>query len=45
LTKHLVELHGGRLTIESELNEGTTVTFTLPIERIVAAPERALVAS
>jgi len=30
LTKHLVELHGGALGIESRLNEGTTVTFTLP---------------
>jgi signal transduction histidine kinase len=29
--KGLVELHGGELTIESQLGEGTTVAFTLPI--------------
>jgi signal transduction histidine kinase len=36
LTKHLVELHGGALTLESEVNVGTTVTITLPSQRIVA---------
>jgi len=36
LTKHLVELHGGALTLESEMNVGTTVTITLPSQRIVA---------
>ena len=30
LTKHLVELHGGALKVESALNLGTTVTFTIP---------------
>ena len=30
LTKILVELHGGRLEIESELNVGTTMTVILP---------------
>jgi signal transduction histidine kinase len=45
LTKHLVELHGGWLTIESQLDRGTTVTCILPSERIVYAkthpePER-----
>jgi signal transduction histidine kinase len=29
----LVELHGGRLSIESQKGAGTTVTFTLPRER------------
>jgi PAS domain S-box-containing protein len=33
----LVELHGGRLTIESEKGVGTTVTFSLPRERALAA--------
>ena len=31
IVKHLVEAHGGNLTIESQLNQGTTVRFTLPI--------------
>jgi PAS domain S-box-containing protein len=35
LTKYLVELHGGSLTIESKPNLGTTVTCILPKERIV----------
>jgi PAS domain S-box-containing protein len=30
LTKHLVELHGGSLAIESELGKGTVVTVRLP---------------
>lgn len=31
IVKHLVKAHGGELTIESQLNHGTTVRFTLPI--------------
>jgi len=31
LTKHFIELHGGDVLIESELNVGTSVTVTLPI--------------
>jgi two-component system cell cycle sensor histidine kinase PleC len=31
VTKSLVELHGGRLKIESQLGFGTTVTVTLPL--------------
>ncbi|QYF88354.1 ATP-binding protein [Brevundimonas sp. PAMC22021] len=33
LTKALVELHGGALTIESELGAGATVSFELPVRR------------
>jgi signal transduction histidine kinase len=38
LAKHLAELHGAAFTIESKLNAGTTVTFVLPKERILATP-------
>ena len=33
LTKSLIELHGGTLTLESEPGRGTTVSFDLPIRR------------
>ena len=36
LAKQLAELHGGTLTIDSEVDAGTTVTILLPEERIVA---------
>lgn len=35
LSKRLVELHGGMLSIESEIDKGTTVTVTFPPERTV----------
>ncbi|MDH3473006.1 MAG: PAS domain S-box protein [Rhodospirillales bacterium] len=34
LSKALVELHGGSLTLESELGAGTTVTLRFPPERV-----------
>jgi len=45
LAKHLVELHGGMLIIESKVNVGTTVTATLPLERIVDQPRRTVAAA
>jgi two-component system cell cycle sensor histidine kinase PleC len=33
LTKSLVELHGGALSMESEPGDGTTVSFVLPVQR------------
>ena len=33
LTKSLIELHGGTLTLDSEPGRGTTVSFDLPIRR------------
>jgi signal transduction histidine kinase len=35
LTKHLVELHGGTLRLDSRLGVGTTVTVTFPGNRII----------
>jgi signal transduction histidine kinase len=41
LAKQLIELHGGQLGIESTPGIGTTVTVTLPMDRItVDRPEQ-----
>jgi signal transduction histidine kinase len=40
LIKHMVELHGGSVDIQSEVGAGTTVTVRLPAERVVQAPPR-----
>jgi signal transduction histidine kinase len=36
LARRIVELHGGKLRLESELGKGTTLTFTLPEHRLGA---------
>ena len=36
LAKKLVELHGGKFTLGSELGVGTTVSFSLPPERNIS---------
>jgi signal transduction histidine kinase len=37
IAKQLMELHGGALTIESTVGAGTTVTISLPAERVIHA--------
>ncbi|HEY0837524.1 MAG TPA: PAS domain S-box protein [Azospirillum sp.] len=39
LTKRLVDLHGGRLSIDSTPGRGTTVTVHLPAERVMSVEE------
>lgn len=40
LTKSLAELHGGSMSLESALGEGTTVTLQLPAWRFAVASQR-----
>lgn len=42
LVKTLVELHAGRVRIESVLGQGTSVFVTLPVTRVIEAPQTRL---
>jgi signal transduction histidine kinase len=39
LARDLVELHGGRLTLESTPNAGTTATVSFPASRLASPPD------
>jgi signal transduction histidine kinase len=41
IVKSLIELHKGAIAMESRVGSGTTVTVTLPIERVKAAEAQA----
>jgi signal transduction histidine kinase len=45
LAKRFVELHGGTLTLVSQLGVGTTVTMAFPWERTIEVCETAVVMS
>ncbi|MNT43188.1 Histidine protein kinase DivJ [compost metagenome] len=32
LVKYFIELHGGKVKMESQVGQGTTVSFTLPVD-------------
>ncbi len=42
LSKKFVELHGGSLAVESEMNAGTTVTARFPKDRVLKTKKRKL---
>jgi PAS domain S-box-containing protein len=44
ISKALAELHGGRLTVNSAVGEGTTVTIALPATRVSQYPDAIRVA-
>jgi two-component system phosphate regulon sensor histidine kinase PhoR len=42
IVKHLVRTHGGEVRVESEMNQGSTFYFTLPVEEVEAHADEEL---
>lgn len=42
VTKELVELHGGKIELESELHEGAKFSFTLPLSDVIKSRSRSI---
>jgi signal transduction histidine kinase/DNA-binding response OmpR family regulator len=38
ISKHFVELHGGQISVESEVGKGSAFTITLPLSEVDAGP-------
>jgi two-component system sensor histidine kinase GlrK len=38
IVRHIVEAHGGRVWVESEVGKGSVFTFSLPVSKDLAAP-------
>ncbi|MDY0019887.1 MAG: ATP-binding protein, partial [Anaerolineae bacterium] len=38
ITRHLVEMHGGEMLVESEKGKGSTFSFTVPIAKEAPQP-------
>jgi signal transduction histidine kinase len=41
ISKHLIEAHGGQISVRSEVGRGTTFTFTLPVAGVTPGPDQA----